>query len=208
MGWVKRFTKPQMAPVQRLLCMDAKPSTIDDLFQLTLVDGIKTTAAGREICYRQVTLRETTVADERAATRMAERVVTLGGVPKLLVSDADFRYALTMRHIARLAADATQVLDGALLDLDLFGRLTSHDLGLIEGRVFLINMAAEVRYGAMSQEDFDAVMRGETAAAAAPQPVGQAEGAGQPGPVDQPGPALLADFAGGPDRGAAARHGD
>lgn len=184
---------------------------IADLFKLTLVDGIRLTAEGREIRYTQVTLRETNVADERAATRLAERVVTMGGLPKLLVSDADFRYALTMRHIAKLAADSATVLDGALLDLDLFGRLSSHDLGLIEQRVFLISMAAEVRYGAMSQADFDALLRGEragTTGATAPQPVGQAGRARQPGADAQPGPALLADFAGGPAGGAAAGHGN
>lgn len=186
----------------------APTTAIDDLFKLTLVDGIKTTAAGREVRYLHVTLRETNIADERAATRMAERVVTVGGQPKLLVSDADFRYALTMRHIAKLAADGNTVLEGALLDLDLFGQLSSHDLGLIEQRVFLINMAAEVRYGTMSAADFEALMRGEMdATASAPQPVGQAEVSGQPGAVDQPGPALLADFAGAAAGGAAARHG-
>lgn len=203
------FTKPPAPPVQTLPGMDATPpaSTIADLFSLTLVDGLKTQSGSRDLVYRQVKLRETNVNDERAATQMAERVVMVGGTPKLLVSEAEFRYALTLRHVQALEGDGG-TLSGALLDLDLFGRLSSHDLGLIEQRVFLITMAAELRYGAISQEQFDALLRGEQPASTSPQPVGQAESAAAPGAQSQPGPALLASFAGGPAGGPPARDGD
>lgn len=180
-----------------------------ELMRLTLADGIPATVEGREIRYRVAHLREINVADERRATRLAERVMLVGGQPKLMVSEADKHYAMTMLHIDALECDG-QRMSGALIDLELFGKLSSHDLGLLEQRVFLINMAAELRYGNITQEQFDALMGGEVPAALkgpAPQPVGQAAGAGPAGPGLEPGPALLADYAGGAAGGAAAGDG-
>lgn len=179
------------------------PSTqvISDLFTLQLVDGIAVQSEGKTLRYKAVRLRETSVADERMANRMAERVVMVGGAPKLMPSEADFRYAMTMRHIESFGCDALRI-PLELIDLDLFGKLSSHDLGLIEERVFLIEMAAQVRYGAMSQAEFDKLLAGQ--APPAPQPVGQAAGLGQADPEPQSGPALLADYAGAAADSAAA----
>lgn len=187
----------------------ASPGRIDDLHTLHLVDGLKTQAGAHEVRYRVVRLRETDVNDERTAVRLSERVVTVGGQPRLMSSPEEFRLAMTMRHVARLEADGAQAIEGASLDLDLFGRLTAHDLGLVEQRVFLITLAAQVRYGLISQADFDTVLAGKapkgTEVPGSPQPLGQAAGAGATAPEAEPGPALLADFArpraGGPAAG-------
>lgn len=193
--------------------MDASTLTtrIDDLYQLTLVDGIKTTAGRAEQHYRRVTLRDTDVNDERAAVMLSERVVNVGGQPRLMSSPDEFRLAMNMKHVARLEADGEHVLDGSLLDLDLFGRLTPHDLGLIEQRIFLITLAAQVRYGLISQAEFDNVLAGKSSenkpGPASPQPVGQAAAPGAAAPEPELGPALLADFAGGSADGAPAGHG-
>lgn len=175
---------------------------IDDLYRLTLVDGIAVERDGKTLRYRVVRLRETSVADERAATRMAERVMMVAGAPKLLVSEADFRYAMTLRHIDAIECDGL-VLQGPVLDLDLLGKMSPHDLGLVEQRVFLVAMAAEVRYGTLSQSDFDALLAGtHPKAPGAPQPVGQAAGVGKASDHAQPGPAMLADYAGDDAPGA------
>lgn len=176
--------------------MDANtPASIPDLYTLQLVDGLAAKAGTTELRYRVVKLRETNVNDEREAVRLAERVVHVGGQPRLLVSDSEFRLAMTMRHVEALQADATQTLAGALLDLNLFGMLSSHDLNLIERRVFLITLAAQVRYGLISQAEFDQVMAGG-GEAKAPQPVGQAPVPAAGGAAAESGPALLTDFAG------------
>lgn len=185
----------------------ATAATVDDLFTLMLVDGLPVTVEGREARYKRVRLRVTNVADERAAQRAAERVVTVGGVPRLVASDGDFQFAMTLQHVEWMECDG-QRLYRASMDLDLFGRLSSHDLALIEQRVFLIELAEEVRYGNMSQADFDAIVSGTKALeAGAPQHVGQAAGVGQADPVAESGPALLADFAGGATDRPAAGHG-
>lgn len=180
---------------------------IDDLYRLTLADGIKTTADGKPVVYRQVHLRETTVADEQAAIRMAERVVPVNGLPQLLVSEAAFKYALTLRHIEALECDGTR-LAGALIDMDMFGRLSSHDLGLIEARVFLLTLAAELRYGNITQAQFDSMLGGkEPPASTTPQPTGQGAAVGAQHADAGPGPALLADYAGAAAHGAPAGDG-
>ena len=212
MGLVKHFTTTERAYKQTLFGMDSNTphaaSIIDDLFTLRLVDGLKAESAGKHLFYKVVHLRETSVADERMANRLAERVMNVGGVPKLLVSEADFRYALTMRHIEAFACDGQKIPQG-VIDLELFGKLSSHDLGLIEERVFLITMAAEVRYGALTQDAFDELVSGAKTQAAqpSPQPSGQAAELGQADPESESGPALLASYVGGPAGGTAAGHG-
>lgn len=175
-------------------------SPIDDLFTLILVDGLTVESNGKPIKYMTLKLRETGVADERIAQRLSERVVMVGGVHKLLVSDADFRYGLTVRHIEAFVCDG-QKIPQALIDWELVGKLSSHDLGMIEQRVFLITLAAEVRYGNMSQAEFDAIVMGRAPTQASPQREGQAADVGQASAESQPGPALLADFTGNPASG-------
>ena len=181
---------------------------IDNLFTLLLVDGLPVQRDGKTIHYRLVHLRETTVADERLANRLAERVMVVGGAPKLMTSESDFRYALTMRHIQAFECDG-QRIGQEVIDLDLIGKLSSHDLGLIEGRVFLITMAAEVRYGNLSEAEFNAVLadQQQPAGPVSPQPGGQAAELGQVDPEPEPGPALLADYAGDAAGGPPAGHG-
>ena len=67
---------------------------IDDLFKLTLLDGLKVMAGGVELRYQMVTLRETSVADERKAERESERAVNVNGAWKLLVSESNFKHVL------------------------------------------------------------------------------------------------------------------
>jgi phage FluMu protein gp41 len=180
---------------------------MENLFKLTLADGLQVDKAGAKVCYRTVYLRETSVGDERAAQRLAERVVPVNGTPRLVVSDAEFRHAMTMRHIEAFECDGQRIGQG-LVDMEMLDKLSSHDLGLIEQRVFLIEMAAEVRYGNMSQADLDALLSGAKAQPQqAPQPVGQAAGVGRTGPEPEPGPALLADFTGSAAHGSPAGDG-
>lgn len=182
-------------------------ATIVDLFSLTLADGLPVLREGQTIYYKNVRLRETGVAHERRAIQQSERVMVVAGVPKLLVSDADFRFALTAQHIESFECDG-QTIPSAVIDLPLVSKLGTHDFGLIEKRVFLINLAAEVRYGNISQAEFDSVVSGgKPAGAAAPQPVGQAADVGAMAPAPQSGPAVLADFTGSRAPGAPAGDG-
>lgn len=182
------------------------PVAIDDLFRLVLVDGITLQADGRDVTYKTVRLRETTVGDERIALRMVERAVLVDGEYRLMVSDADFRYALTLRHIEALECDGIK-LTQAMLDLTFLDRLSNHDLQLIEQRIFLIEMAAQLRYGAISEEDFNLLLGGAPKEKASPKSEGPAEGVGQAHDSAQPVPALLADHSGAYSGGAGAGHG-
>lgn len=171
-------------------------SRIDDLFELTLVDGLPVEVDSKTIRYRSVRLRETGVAHEREAERQAERIVTINGVPRLLVSDAEFAFAMTVQHIEAFRCDGVTI-PAAAIDRTIVGKLSTHDLGLIEKRVFLITLAAEVRYGNISQAEFDAYVSGNApAATASPQPEGQTPNVGADSHAAESGPALLTDFAG------------
>lgn len=179
-----------------------------DLYTLELKHGLPaTTHGGKAIKYRLVRLRDTNVGDERWACRQAERVVTVGGTPKLLVSEEDFKHALTVRHIECFECDGVKIGQD-IIDLALIDKLSSYDLGLIEQRVLLLTLAAEVRNGLITQADFDAIVAGTSKKAQeAPQPLGQVEGVGQAPAHSQLGPELLADYAGERAHSQAASHG-
>ncbi len=179
------------------LSATATASGIDDLYRMVLADGLPAEMAGQKIRYRTLRLRETTVADERAAVRLAERVMFVDGQHKLLVSDAEFRYAMTFMHVDAFECDG-QALPRAVLSLDVFGKLSAHDLSQIEERVVLITLAAQVRYGLLSEADFAQYTAGQANQAKGgqpPQPVGQAAAVGEPALPPELGPALLADYA-------------
>lgn len=180
---------------------------IDDLFKLTLLDGLKVMAGGVELRYQMVTLRETSVADERKAERESERAVNVNGAWKLLVSESNFKHVLNMLHIDSLRCD-DQVLPKEVIDLDLYDRLSQRDLKAIEERIFLITLSSEVRYGNMTQQEFESIVAGLTPVRpASPQPSGQTSELGAPADQFGAGPAMLADFAGNDTQGAAASHG-
>lgn len=190
----------------------ASSPNIDDLFKLTLHDGLPVQSEGRTIRYKGVKLRETCVADERYAEREAERLVQVAGAYKMVVSDSAFSFGMTVRHIDAFVCHDTQPpMEIPLLAIDakLVEKLSSHDLGLIERRIFLITLAAQVRYGNMTQQEFDAVLAGGKVPGepSSPQPAGQAADVGQAAQSAGAGPAMLADYSGAASNGQAQGHG-
>lgn len=184
--------------MRKLQAMDSKSppasSRIDDLFELLLVDGLPVEVDGKTIRYRMVRLRETSVANERKAEEQAERIVMFNGAPRLVVSEAEFAFAMTVQHIEAFRCDGVTI-PATAIDRALVGKLSTHDLGLIEKRVFLITLAAEVRYGNISEAEFNAYVSGTAPAApASPQPEGQAPDVGADSHAGEPGPAVLTDF--------------
>jgi phage FluMu protein gp41 len=168
--------------------------TTTHLYDLTLITGLPVVREGKTIYYRKVKLREVDVVDERWAVRQAERLVLWQEQPRLVISDADHRLALTARHIEAFECDGMQI-GTDLIDLSLIERLKPYDLAAIEERVFLIEMAIKVRIGQISQGDFNKIT-GAGQEAVAPQPVGPAADTGAAAPVGEPGPVMLADHSG------------
>lgn len=179
---------------------------IDDLHTLVLADGLPITQGDKTIRYRTVKLRETTVADEREAERLSERAILVNGGYKLLVSESNFKHVLNMLHIESFHCDG-EVISRSLIGLDVYDKLSVRDLELLEQRIFLLTLAAEVRYGNMSQAEFNDLAAGIAppgpAIPASPQPVGQTAAVGAPGVFAESGPALLADYLGAAAQGQA-----
>ena len=183
------------------------PERIDDLFKLTLADGLPAEVGGKTIRYQVITLRETNVADERRAEALSERAINVNGGWKLLVSESNFKHALNMMHIAAFHCDELTIPQ-PLIDLALYDKLSSRDLELIEQRIFLLTLASEVRYGNMTQADFEAITAGlAPPKAAPPQPSGQTAAMAASDERAESGPALLADYAGAAAEGAPQGHG-
>ncbi len=176
------------------VCM-SQDTAPQDLFSMTLRVGLPALRGDQAIFYKVVKLREISVADERWAVRQAERLVLWQGQPRLVVSDPDHKLALTAKHIAAFECDGMSI-GQELIDLDLIGKLKPVDLAAIEERVFMIELAAKVRYGEITQEEFDGLFGGKTQDVRAPQPVGPVAVAGAAAPADEPGPVMLADRSG------------
>lgn len=164
-----------------------------DLYVLNLVDGLKSRIGDKEVIYKTVRLRETTVADEIIAVELSERIMTVQGKTTLIVSDELYRLAMNMRHIEAFSCPGLDDIDTDLLDLKMMGRLSTYDMQKIEERVMLISMAAAVRYGTMSQKEFDNVLAGIGKQTQTKRSEGQAEGMATDDSATQSGPQMLAD---------------
>jgi phage FluMu protein gp41 len=192
---------------------------IKNLFTLYLTDGLPahTLHGGQkvQIAYKEVRLRETNVADHRWAVQQAERAVLVNGAYQLLESKGDYRLALTLRYCEAFMCEG-QALPTSAMDLETFCKLSDHDLALIEERVYLIELAAQVRYGALDDAAYRAVVAEHLAnkgkvkgqGQASPQPESQVTGVA--GVVAEPelGPAMLTDFIGTSAHSPAAGLGD
>ncbi|MCS6516264.1 phage tail assembly protein [Burkholderia pseudomallei] len=167
-----------------------------DIYRVQLVGGLPSQIGEQTVHYRTVRLRETTVADEFAAVELAERVVSIKGKPTLLVSDELYRVAMTLRHVDRFECAGLDSIDQKLLTLEMFGRLSPLDLAKIEERCVLVDLAAQLRHGLITQADFDAILAGEKEQSG-PRSEGQAGAMGDAGASAQSGPAMLADYSSG-----------
>jgi phage FluMu protein gp41 len=176
---------------------------IKDIYTLRLHTGIPAKrqhgANKIDIYYNAVRLRETNVADQRWAVQQAERAVLVNGGYQLLESKADYKLALTLRHCESFSCDG-EALPQSAMDLDTFGKLSDHDLALIEERIYLMELAAQVRYGALDEAVYKAVMTdhvaGKLGVKASPQPESQATGVAAIAAEPELGPAMLTDFIG------------
>ncbi|AXF86397.1 hypothetical protein DTO96_102151 [Ephemeroptericola cinctiostellae] len=162
-----------------------------DIGTAILADGYKTDIDGKQVPYTIVKLRPATVGMDLDAIRLAERVVYINGKPALMLSDAVYRIAITMLRIDRLECTDSNVkaIGHSLMDMDMMARLTPHDLNIVEERIALYDLAEQVRYGNISQADFDAIFNPSTADAAkqtTPQPTGETGAMDEPS--DQPRP--------------------
>ncbi|WP_211452623.1 phage tail assembly protein [Collimonas antrihumi] len=169
----------------------------DSIFILQLLDGLPSNVGGKPVKYKTVHLRETNVNDELTAVQLAERIKTINGKPTLLVSDDLYRTALTMRHVEKFTCSGLDDIGQDVLDLEMFGRLTTYDLQRIEERCLVVSMAAQLRYGLITEAEFDQIFAGTTNTTTGqigPRAEGQAAAVGADRDQDQPGPAMLTDF--------------
>ncbi|VVE55395.1 hypothetical protein PIN31009_04964 [Pandoraea iniqua] len=175
-----------------------------DIHVVALVDGLRSQVGDKEVRYRTVRLRETTVADEYAAMQLAERVVDVKGKPTLLVSDELYRVALTLRHCDRFQCAGLDDIPLSLMTLEMFGRLSPLDLARIEERCVLVDLAAQLRHGLISQDAFETMLSDVTKPeGVGPRSEGQTAELGDAGASAQSGPSMLADYAARNTEGAA-----
>jgi phage FluMu protein gp41 len=153
----------------------------NNIKKLILVDGLPTTSgsSGNEIRYKTVTLRETTVADERRAAEMSERALLINGAYQLLPSEEVYAQAMAMLGCEKFECEGHEPIDRHVMDLDLFGKLSRYDLQAIQERVALLEAAAQLRHGLITDEQFLEMQTSVMGEQQTKQPTGQAEDVGQ-----------------------------
>lgn len=148
---------------------------VRELFTLHLVDGLPTTVDGKEVAYKKVTLRETTVGDEIKAHRLAQDLVVHEGRPIFADNEQIFTIAMTMLACELFECDGHEPIDQVVMNLDLFGKLSKSDLAKIEERSALIELSAQVRHGVISEDDMKQMIEKAMEKEPTKQPSGQSQ---------------------------------
>lgn len=148
-----------------------------------LHDGIVTTINDKSVPYKRVILRPATVAMDMQAIELSERVVMISNVPTLKMSEEVYRIAMTMLRIERFeCTDASMSPIGhELIDMNTIGRLHPLDMAKIEQGILLFDMTESLRFGNITQAQFDAVFNNTAKPQQdnTPQHAGEARGADQ-----------------------------
>lgn len=157
---------------------------MNDLQQLTLVDGLSIRQGDSDVVYKSVTLRESTVADEIKAAELAQQVGELNGRVVFAPNTDIYTHAMTMLCIVEFSGQGLEPLPAHAINLQTFGRLSRGDVSLIEERMQLIELSAQVRFGLITQQELDAALAeslgDEREAAQSKQPAGQDTELGEP----------------------------
>ena len=152
--------------------------------RIELHDGFSTTIDGKSVPYKIVILRPQTVAMDMQAIELAERLVMVNGVSTLKMSEEAYRIAMTMLRIERFECTDASIPPYQTHDINMqmVGRLHPYDLVKIEQQVFLFDMVESLRFGNITQAQFDAAFSNDKAmpkADQAPQHAGEAAGTEQ-----------------------------
>lgn len=151
---------------------------VNQVNRVVLHDGYQTEIDGKIIPYTIVKLRPPTVAMDMTAIELSERLVNIGGVATLKMSEEMYRNAMNMLRIERLECTDPNIppIGHALLNLQMMGKLHPMDLARIEQQILIYDLYESYRFGNISQVQFEAALRGDDPQEiAAPQPTGEGQ---------------------------------
>ena len=146
--------------------------------QVVLHDGFKTEIEGKTVPYTIVKIRPATVALDMRAVELSERLVSIGGVPTLKMSEEMYRSAMTMLRIERIECSDPNIkpIDHTLIDLQMMSKLHVLDMARIEQQILIYDLFEAYRFGNITQAQFDEALRGDAPQdTSAPQPTGEGQ---------------------------------
>lgn len=151
---------------------------VNQVNRVVLHDGFKTEIDGKTVPYTLIKLRPATVAMDMRAIELSERLVNVGGVLTLKMSEEMYRIAMTMQRIESIECTDANVkaIDDKLIDLKFLSKLHPMDLARIEQQILIFDLYESYRFGNISQAQFEAALCGDAEPeTAAPQPAGEGE---------------------------------
>ena len=151
---------------------------VNQVNRVILKDGFKTEIDGKTVPYTVVKLRPATVAMDMRAIELSERLVNVGGVLTLKMSEEMYRIAMTMQRIERVECSDAHIapIGAELIDLNMISKLHPMDLARIEQQILIYDLYESYRFGNISQAQFEAALCGDAEPEpAAPQPAGEGQ---------------------------------
>lgn len=134
-----------------------------DLYTVELVGGLRLRNArtGADAVYKTVMLRESCEAYLHDAIRQVQELRRTPDGMRLVHNQALFEAARIAAHIDRFTGSGPDLVS-ADIDLAVLGKLHPLDVALIAERLMHIELAAQLRWGMITQDEYELILLGKS----------------------------------------------
>jgi hypothetical protein len=144
---------------------------ISDLYTVELVQGLRLKslhAGGTSAVYKTVFLRESCEKYLHDAIRQVQEMKRgPDGRMHLVHNEALYEAARIAQHIDHFSGNGPDLL-ASDIDLAVLGQLHPLDVALIADRLLHIELAAQLRWGLITQDEYDLILLGKSSASKKP----------------------------------------
>lgn len=135
---------------------------MDDLYSVELVEGLVIgEMQGTRAVYKRVYLRESCEQFLHDAIRQVQQLMRgADGRMHLVHNEALYEAARIARHIDRITGNGPELRQPDI-DLALLGKMHPLDVARIAEQLLHIELAAQVRWGLITQDEYDLILLGK-----------------------------------------------
>lgn len=144
--------------------------SIVDLYTVELVEGLtlRTVNGTKPAVYKTVMLRESCEAYLHAAIREVQELRrTPDGSMRLVHNEALYEASRIAQHIDRFVGGGPDLLSSDI-DISVLGKLHPLDVMLIAERLLQIELAAQLRWNLITQDEYDLILMGKASSNSKP----------------------------------------
>lgn len=138
---------------------------MDDLYSVELVEGlpVRNPSNGNIVHYKRVLLREATFQHHQNAMRSVQELRRCAddGVYRLVHNQEALDAARMVQQIDRFTGAGAEIF-GSDIDVTILGKLHPLDVMLISDRLLQIELAAQLRWQLITQDEYEMLLAGKT----------------------------------------------